>query len=152
MVWKLFCRQTDANDNDNNDSSITWQQNVCSHIKMWVITLLNIVLEHVYKQTQSNSKFEISLNLIKSKLLINIDLDDNFLWLNFNPENLISICLSSPDILKLFSAYWTSESWSGDHRYTHIPNFEWDNERNETCCDLSYNLFISWPSKIYKFL
>jgi hypothetical protein len=52
----------------------------------------------------------------------------------------------------LFSAYWTSESWSGDHRYTHIPNFEWDNERNETCCDLSYNLFISWPSKIYKFL
>ena len=132
MVWKLFCRQTDANDNDNDDSSITWQQNFCSHIKMWVITLLNMVLEHVYKQTQSNSKFEISLNLIKPKLLI-------------------SICLSSPDILKLFSAYWTRESWS-DHRYTHIPNFEWDIERNETCCDLSYNLFISWPSKIYKFL
>jgi hypothetical protein len=46
----------------------------------------------------------------------------------------------------------TRESWSGDHRNPRIPNFEWDNERNETCCDLSYNLFISWPSKIYKFL
>ena len=37
----------------------------------------------------------------------------------------------------------TRESWSGDHRYPHIPNFEWGNERNETYCDLSYNLFIS---------
>jgi hypothetical protein len=46
----------------------------------------------------------------------------------------------------------TRESWSGDHKYPRIPNFEWGNERNETCCDLSYNLFISWPSKIYKFL
>ena len=45
----------------------------------------------------------------------------------------------------------TRESWSGDHRCPRIPNFEWGNERNETC-DLSYNLFISWPSKIYKFL
>jgi hypothetical protein len=44
----------------------------------------------------------------------------------------------------------TRESWSGDHRYPSIPNFEWGNERNET--DLSYNLFISWPSTIYKFL
>jgi hypothetical protein len=37
----------------------------------------------------------------------------------------------------------TRESWSGDHRYPHIPNVEWGNERNETYCDLSYNLFIS---------
>jgi hypothetical protein len=34
----------------------------------------------------------------------------------------------------------TKESWSDDHRYPGIPNFEWGNERNETCCDLSYNL------------
>jgi hypothetical protein len=33
---------------------------------------------------------------------------------------------------------------SGDHRYSHIPNCEWGNERNETCYDLSYNLFIWW--------
>ena len=44
------------------------------------------------------------------------------------------------------------QSWSGDHTYPRIPNFAWGNERNETCFDLSYNLFISWPSKIYKFL
>ena len=36
----------------------------------------------------------------------------------------------------------TRESWSGDHRYPHIPNFEWGNERNKTCCDLSYNFNI----------
>jgi hypothetical protein len=34
----------------------------------------------------------------------------------------------------------TRENWSGDHRYLRIPNFEWGNERNETCCDLSLQL------------
>ena len=29
--------------------------------------------------------------------------------------------------------YITRESWSGDHRYPRIPNFEWGNGRNETC-------------------
>jgi hypothetical protein len=29
--------------------------------------------------------------------------------------------------------YITRESWSGDHRYPRIPNFEWGNESNETC-------------------
>ena len=61
--------------------------------------------------------------------------------------------ISSIIVLKWNTKYYcyksyskTRESWSGDQRYPRIPNFDLGNERNETCCDLSYNLFISWPS------
>jgi hypothetical protein len=40
-------------------------------------------------------------------------------------------------VIKIFSIRFvfllqTRESWSGDHRYPRIPNFEWGNERNES--------------------
>jgi hypothetical protein len=75
-----------------------------------------------------NGSFIISVMMISSRTTLQI-----FHW-NVH----ITMYINSTYTMQCYLQ--TRESWSGDHRYPCIPNFEWGNERNETCCDLSYNL------------
>jgi hypothetical protein len=78
-------------------------------------------------------------------MLLSLNLWTSYIVISFSPMNKnwtiwkIYKCLSktwmSLHYINWHKAHFklkTRESWSGDHRYPRIPNFEWGNERNET--------------------